>query len=130
MSMEELLTIALAASVPAAIAYVAWRNRSTRPITARLFIAAAICQFLLGGVNEAEQLLSVHDVFKIWLTPESDSMDLEIVVGDELQPGSLGWQRMIAWQITLSSFNIISWSLMAWAILMRPDDSQPSAVKS
>ena len=121
LSWEELLRTIVTAGVPAAMAFVAWRNRVTRPIAARLFIIAAICQCAPLGIRLVEQLLGVSYLFEIWQTPEADGMDLTIALGDELRPGSPGWQRMFAWQIALSVFHLLAWSLMAWAILRQPD---------
>ncbi len=127
LSWEELLTTIVTAGVPAVTAFVAWRNRVTRPIAARLFIIAAIFQCAPIGIRVVEQLLGVNYLFELWQVPATDDLDLSITLGDELNPGSPGWQRMFAWQIALSVFHILAWSLMAWAILRQPDDPQQSA---
>lgn len=130
MSIEELLTTGIAVLVPTAIAYVAWRNCAKRPIAARLFIVAAFFLFLQIGVGVVEQLMGVNYWFE--LLDFSDPSDLNLVnsVGDELNPGSLGWRRMIAGQVVLSGFDIAAWSLIAWAVLMRPDEARLCATNA
>lgn len=125
MDWEWLLTMMLGAIIPLTIACVAWWNRSPRPITARLFIAAAICLLLPQGITAAEEFLGLHDVFELVQSLGEDNLDELTIVKDELHPGSSGWWRMIAEQMIHFSFNILAWSLMAWAILRQPDDRPP-----
>jgi hypothetical protein len=128
MDLEWIGSTMIAAIIPTMIVYVAWRNHSTRPISARLFIAAAICQFLLLGVYTAQQFSGASGLFEIQSESEPENFDL--TMGDELLPLSSRWRQMIVEQMALSSFHIVSWSLMAWAILMRPDDHPRKALAS
>ena len=128
MDLEWLSMMMMAALVPAAIACVAWRNRSALPIAARLFIAAAVCLLLPLGITTAEEFLGLNDVFELLESPGEDNQDQLTILEDQFQPGSSGWQRMIARQLITSGFQIIAWSLMTWAILRQPDDRSRAVI--
>lgn len=93
----------------AAAVWVAWRNRDRRPMAAGLFLFAA--------------LLSLLDVVLRFLEASYIVMATPAMAGaggmlNITHPDT--W-KFLAWQACKCSLRVLSWGLLAWAILKQPN---------
>lgn len=96
--------------VMAVAVWIAWQNRQRRPLAATLFLIAVLLSLLdvvLRFLEGSHMVLIATP-----LTFSSGLPDLS----------SLATWMFLTWQAIKCGLRIASWSLLAWAILMRPND--------
>lgn len=112
---SSLVWLAGHAAILCGVSVLIWRWRGRRPIAANLLLAAAACDGASLVFTSAVTMLAFLRVF-------SDS-GISI---DESGPNLLDPQIIltILRQIVNSGLEMVSWSLIAWAVLMQPDAPQ------
>lgn len=105
--------VALGVGVLIAAAIVCWMKRKTSPRTAWLLLAALGLRLVRAAMDFAESYV----FFELPISFNDGWAGLP----DLSDPGAFIY---LAWEIATAALNLASWSLIAWAILSRPDEGR------